>query len=656
MFNQSLAGVLADTAWKSVAVLGIASVVTLLLRRRSAAARHLVWTAAFAALLALPLLSLALPAWQVRVDPALVPAGAMFRTNASNAAPGAAAAAARQQALPPAPQPAAAPINWAMVLLLLWSAGAGVAVLQIGVCWAAMWRVRRAARPIEDRELDSLAPAVGIDHPVDLLEAGAGSMPMAFGLLRPAVFLPAEAASWSAERRQMVLLHELAHVRRGDLATHLLAKAALSLYWWNPLAWRAWREFLKERERATDDLVLQAGARASDYAGHLLEIARTMQASPRIGWAAVSMARPSQLEGRLLAILDSGVNRGAPGRNALIAAAALAVILVAPFAAMRAQAQDRTATLPADVDATIRAAAAQKNHEMLDSAAKVAEVMLQYDMAQKLLESSLAIREDTSGAQSVDYGVGLVKLGDLERSRGNTSQAQEFYTKAVAVLASHPQAVPALLHLGTAALSAKDEGLAMDYFQRAQVADPTHAGMALNWMAIVKERQKDTETAESLFRNALAEEEPQSPESALTQELLASLLQKQGREVDATAVRAQATALRLLLGSQSTTVRRGSGVTAFRVGNGISAPALISKVEPQYTEEARMAKYQGTAVISVTIDPEGKAQNMRVVRGLGLGLDDQAMKAISQWVFKPGTQNGQAVPVMATIEVNFRLL
>jgi len=69
-----------------------------------------------------------------------------------------------------------------------------------------------------------------------------------------------------------------------------------------------------------------------------------------------------------------------------------------------------------------------------------------------------------------------------------------------------------------------------------------------------------------------------------------------------------------------------------------------------------MAKYQGTAVISVTIDPEGKAQNMRVVRGLGLGLDDQAMKAISQWVFKPGTQNGQAVPVMATIEVNFRLL
>src|SRR5215469_15074254 len=114
MFDQSLAGVLADTAWKSVAVLGAAWMVVFVLRHRSAASRHLVWTAAFASLLALPLLSVALPAWQVRLNPALVPAGVLFRANASSEAP--AAAAAQRPAVPSAPQPTAMPISWGMGL------------------------------------------------------------------------------------------------------------------------------------------------------------------------------------------------------------------------------------------------------------------------------------------------------------------------------------------------------------------------------------------------------------------------------------------------------------------------------------------------------------------------------------------------------------
>ena len=138
-------------------------------------------------------------------------------------------------------------------------------------------------------------------------------MPMTFGVLRPTVLLPEEARAWSDERRRVVLLHELAHVLRGDAATHLLARTALALHWWNPLAWTMWREFLKERERATDDLVLGTGATASDYASHLLEIARTMQARPASAAAGVAMARRSQLEGRLLAILDGRRCAGSRG-------------------------------------------------------------------------------------------------------------------------------------------------------------------------------------------------------------------------------------------------------------------------------------------------------------------------------------------------------
>src|SRR5579872_6256956 len=121
--------------------------------------------------------------------------------------------------------------------------------------------------------------------------------------------MPVDAAGWSDECRRIVLLHELAHVRRGDVATQLVARLAVILNWWNPLAWTAWRKFLEERERATDDLVLGAGARPSDYAGRLVEVARAMQPAPNLGWAAVAMARRSELEGRVASILDPQVNR-----------------------------------------------------------------------------------------------------------------------------------------------------------------------------------------------------------------------------------------------------------------------------------------------------------------------------------------------------------
>lgn len=100
----------------------------------------------------------------------------------------------------------------------------------------------------------------------------------------------------------------------------------------------------------------------------------------------------------------------------------------------------------------------------------------------------------------------------------------------------------------------------------------------------------------------------------------------------------------------------GVGGGAFRVGGGVSAPVLLSKVEPEYSEEARKAKYQGTVLLYIEVDPSGKAVNIRVVRSLGLGLDEKAMEAVKKWKFKPGYKNGQPVTVQATIEVNFRLL
>jgi TonB family protein len=100
----------------------------------------------------------------------------------------------------------------------------------------------------------------------------------------------------------------------------------------------------------------------------------------------------------------------------------------------------------------------------------------------------------------------------------------------------------------------------------------------------------------------------------------------------------------------------GVGGGVFRVGGGVTAPALLAKVEPEYSEEARKAKYQGTVLLYVQVSPEGKAVNMRVLHSLGLGLDEKAMEAVKKWRFKPGTKDGKPVTVEAQIEVNFRLL
>jgi TonB family protein len=100
----------------------------------------------------------------------------------------------------------------------------------------------------------------------------------------------------------------------------------------------------------------------------------------------------------------------------------------------------------------------------------------------------------------------------------------------------------------------------------------------------------------------------------------------------------------------------GVGGGVYRAGGGVSKPELLAKVEPEYSEEARKAKYQGTVLLYVEVDPMGRATNIRVSKSLGLGLDEKAIEAVKKWKFRPGYKDGKPVTVAATIEVNFRLL
>ena len=100
----------------------------------------------------------------------------------------------------------------------------------------------------------------------------------------------------------------------------------------------------------------------------------------------------------------------------------------------------------------------------------------------------------------------------------------------------------------------------------------------------------------------------------------------------------------------------GMGGGTYRVGGGVSAPTVLFKIDPEYSEEARKAKYSGTVVLYIEVDQTGHARNLKVVKGIGLGLDEKAIEAVNKWRFKPGLKDGKPVTVAAHIEVNFRLL
>jgi len=100
----------------------------------------------------------------------------------------------------------------------------------------------------------------------------------------------------------------------------------------------------------------------------------------------------------------------------------------------------------------------------------------------------------------------------------------------------------------------------------------------------------------------------------------------------------------------------GVGPGLFHVGDGVSAPKPIFTPEPEFSEEARKAKFQGAVILSIVILPDGTTTNIRVTRPLGLGLDEKAIEAVRKWRFRPSMKDGKAVAVSANVEVNFRLL
>lgn len=104
--------------------------------------------------------------------------------------------------------------------------------------------------------------------------------------------------------------------------------------------------------------------------------------------------------------------------------------------------------------------------------------------------------------------------------------------------------------------------------------------------------------------------------------------------------------------SESRTI---DGQPVYKPGHGVTPPRVTYRVDPEYSKEARKAKYQGTCVLELIVDPAGNPREIKMVRSLGKGLDEKAMEAVAKWKFDPATKDGQPVAVLINVEVMFRL-
>lgn len=309
-------GVIAVIALKSTVILAAAAITAALLRRQSAAVRHLIWLAALGALVVLPTASNILPAWRPNL-PASV--GGVFPVDRIVVD---VVGIGEESRIPLS--------EW---LWILWGAGALAAF-----SWNFIAHIR--ASVLSRRAVSFPASAAA---PVRL--SAAVPVPMVCGVWKQTILLPEEASNWTGECLRVVLAHESAHAIRHDTLAQVLAQLACALYWPNPLVWWASGQLRKESEQAADDGVLVQGENASVYAGHLIDIVRGLARPIRAPQGGIPMAGASELESRLKAMFSPNRNRRQAGWKPAVTVVVMALCLLVPLAALRAPAQNAGGSL-----------------------------------------------------------------------------------------------------------------------------------------------------------------------------------------------------------------------------------------------------------------------------------------------------------------------
>jgi uncharacterized protein (TIGR03067 family) len=387
------AHVVVDAVAKATILLCLTTAVAAVLRRSAAAVRHRLWGLTLCGLIVFPFLSWSLPGWRLPILPStmgLPGSQASWNEGAAELGfnqalndgspdgihstqpiidhgwPGPTQASRRRHPNGSSgTSPGSSPMIRSFVapgavlresarIMLLWVLGfITVGLPALAGVVGNEWR-RRQSRLVVDQNwlqlLDGLAQQFALRRRIELRTSPVPLIPMTWGVLQPVVLLPEQAQQWPEPVRRLVLLHELAHIKRWDVSFQLMGRLATAVYWFHPLAWYALCRLRADCECACDDYVVHVGARRTDYAQQLVDLARSLRAA--ILTTAVPMTRKNTLEQRIKALFDERRNHQPLSHRVarvllacgLVVLTSLAVVHLGPSAAGH---QPRTNTSPA---------------------------------------------------------------------------------------------------------------------------------------------------------------------------------------------------------------------------------------------------------------------------------------------------------------------
>jgi len=591
---------LANLAARSLALAAAAAAAIWLLRLKSAAAQHAVWTTVTAGMLLVGAAGAMLPSIPLRVLPAearLARSGGLPRESLRGPA---AWQTTQNDGLPHG-------IAWQQIAAGIYVVGVLIFVVRLGASYRFSRRLVRMSGRVTGQEA------------CPTYESNWISVPVTVGFLHPKIVLPVGWRDWPAEKLDAVMAHEQGHVRRADWAIAAMAGLNRCLFWFHPLAWWLERRLAVLAEQACDDAaVLELGTR-EPYAEALLDMAAAVRTGRgRLVWEAMAMAKTAEVRRRIDRILDEtrDIPRGwTRARWTALAVCGLPLLYLA---------------------AAVQLAPAQQ-------------------------------APPAGGAVNFSSVIGY----DVERGVyvGNVPPD-------AAPLAVTPRAIPPAMPSGARppvllfkkeppytpeALKAQLQGavvlsLTIGADGQGRVVTVLQSlGLGLDQNAVAAVEQWK-------FKPATLNGQPVDCPATVEMDFRLVHSQAQQAASNPHAVFATTTTLDTARGAYvDNTVRPGRApeaeVSASQQAapNGVQPPVLLYKKEPEYTEEARKARFQGTVTLQITVGTNGRTSNIRVLKSLGLGLDEMALNAVKQWKFKPAMQNGIPVESNTTVQVTFQL-
>jgi len=314
--------------------------------------------------------------------------------------------------------------------------------------------------------------------------------------------------------------------------------------------------------------------------------------------------------------------------------------------------------------------AAQQDWESVVAEGDQALQEQDFDRARRLLGAA-ADQARSFPAADPRQTQSLLRLARLYRAEGDFARPEDLYREAtesgVAAWGRESGEYAELLNeIGRYYHTRRKydiaEGYYLDAFSiRVRLLGKEHTLVAdsINNLAVLFENQARFAKSETYYRTALAIRTKLFGDDALptveTKEHFARVLLATQRAEEAQTLLEQARAVRRPLLDQLTAGRVDIG-TVVSAQAGVRPPELELQVDPEYSEEGRIARQEGSVSLEIEIDAEGVPRNFRVLRILGLGLDEKAVEAVRQWRFKPARQGRKKVPFRAVLDISFRLL